>query len=101
MLAVGETYLHIVGPTFALFGLGLALYFAPQGAENLLWPLVAGFGRLVLALGGGAIAIYAFGGGLPWLFVAIAIAFVAFGAAQALAVNSTIRGKRSQALAGG
>jgi putative MATE family efflux protein len=99
VLAIGETYLHIVGPTFALFGLGLALYFAAQGAGHLQWALAAGFGRLVVAIGGGWLAIYGFGAGLPWLFVAIAIAFVAFGAAQALAVNSTIRGK--QALARG
>jgi putative MATE family efflux protein len=94
VLAVGETYLRIVGPTFGLFGLGLALYFAAQGAGNLLWPLVAGFGRLILAVGGGWLAIHVFGAGLPWLFVAIAIAFLAFGGAQALAVTSTIRGKR-------
>jgi hypothetical protein len=54
---------------------------------------VAGFGRLILAVGGGWLAIYVFGAGLPWLFVTIAIAFVAFGSAQALAVNTTIRGK--------
>jgi Na+-driven multidrug efflux pump len=93
VLAIGETYLRIVGPTFALFGLGLALYFASQGSGHLLWTLVAGFGRLILAVGGGWLAIYVFGAGLPWLFGTIAIAFVAFGGAQALAVNTTIRGK--------
>jgi putative MATE family efflux protein len=93
VLAIGETYLRIVGPTFALFGLGLALYFAAQGSGHLLWTLVAGFGRLVLAVGGGWLAIHVFGAGLPWLFATIAVAFVAFGSAQALAVNSTIRGK--------
>jgi putative MATE family efflux protein len=93
VLAIGETYLRIVGPTFALFGLGLALYFAAQGSGHLLWTLVAGFGRLFLAVGGGWLAIHVFGAGLPWLFVTIAIAFVAFGGAQALAVNSTIRGR--------
>jgi putative MATE family efflux protein len=93
VLAIGETYLRIVGPTFALFGLGLALYFAAQGSGHLLWTLVAGFGRLVLAVGGGWLAIHVFGAGLPWLFAAIAVAFVAFGSAQAMAVNFTIRGK--------
>jgi putative MATE family efflux protein len=93
VLAIGETYLRVVGPTFALFGLGLALYFASQGSGHVLWTLVAGFGRLILAVGGGWLAIHVFGAGLPWLFVTIAIAFVAFGSAQALAVNSTIRGR--------
>ena len=93
VLAIGETYLRIVGPTFALFGLGLALYFASQGSGHVLWTLVAGFGRMIVAVGGGWLAIHVFGAGLPWLFVTIAAAFVAFGGAQALAVNTTIRGK--------
>jgi Na+-driven multidrug efflux pump len=93
VLAVGETYLRIVGPTFGLFGLGLALYFAAQGAGHLGWPLAVSFGRLVLAVGGGWLAIYWLNGGLPWLFVAVGVAFVAFGSAQALAVKFVIRAR--------
>ena len=33
--AAGATYLLIVGPTYGFFGLGLALYFASQGAGRL------------------------------------------------------------------
>src|SRR5438445_11285224 len=39
MLATGAEYLRIVGPVYGFFGLGLALYFASQGAGRLLWPL--------------------------------------------------------------
>jgi putative MATE family efflux protein len=92
VLAAGAQYLQIVGPTYAFFGLGLALYFAAQGAGHLAWPLVAGGGRLVIAVGGGWLAIVWLGLGLPWLFAAIAIAFVAFGVAQALTVKAYIRG---------
>src|SRR5262249_32940991 len=53
MLAAGTAYLRAVGPFYGFFGLGLALYFASQGAGRLLWPLVAGLVRLVLAVGGG------------------------------------------------
>jgi putative MATE family efflux protein len=95
VLAVGETYLRIVGPTFGLFGLGLALYFAAQGAGHLAWPLVAGFGRLILAVGGGWLAVYGLHGGLPWLFAAVGVAFIAFGLTQALAVRWVIRGRVS------
>ena len=49
VLAVGATYLRIVGPAYGFFGLGLALYFASQGAGRLMWPLAAGFVRLMVA----------------------------------------------------
>jgi Na+-driven multidrug efflux pump len=50
VLAIGATYLHVVGPTFGFFGLGLALYFAAQAAGRMGWALAAGAG----------------GGGWPW-----------------------------------
>src|SRR5919199_1773720 len=53
VLAIGESYLRIVGPTYALFGLGLALYFAAQGAGRLGPALLAGVGRTLVAGGGG------------------------------------------------
>ena len=97
VLSTGETYLHIVGPTFGFFGLGLALYFAAQGAGHLALPLAAGFGRLILAVGGGWLAIHGFQTGLPWLFAAVAFAFVVFGVVQALAVRWVIRARLSSA----
>jgi putative MATE family efflux protein len=95
VLATGETYLRIVGPTFGFFGLGLALYFAAQGAGHLALPLAAGFGRLVVAVGGGWLAIYGLQSGLPWLFAAVAVAFVCFGLVQAFAVRWVIRARLS------
>ncbi len=88
VLAAGITYLRIVGPTYGFFGLGLALYFASQGAGRLLWPLLAGFSRLVVASAGGWIAIRWLGGGLASSFAAIAFAFVVYGVTLALAVRS-------------
>src|SRR5207247_1081704 len=38
VLAAGAAYLRVVGPAYGFFGLGLALYFASQGAGRLLWP---------------------------------------------------------------
>jgi putative MATE family efflux protein len=51
--AQGAVYLRIVGASYGLFGLGLALFFASQGAGRMLWPLVGSLARLaVVALGG-------------------------------------------------
>jgi Na+-driven multidrug efflux pump len=88
VLAVGAAYLSIVGPTYGFFGLGLALYFASQGAGQLLWPLLASFIRLVIAAGGGWIAIHWLAGDLPALFTAMALALVAFGTAVAIATKA-------------
>jgi putative MATE family efflux protein len=87
VLAAGGRYLRIVGPCYAFFGLGLALYFASQGAGRLLWPLVAGVLRLAIAAGGGGLVTRAFGGGLDALFAVIAAAFVTFGSTVALAIR--------------
>src|SRR5262249_41721487 len=46
MVDGGARYLRAVGPCYGLFGLGLALYFASQGAGRLLWPLLANLTRL-------------------------------------------------------
>jgi putative MATE family efflux protein len=88
VLTVGTTYLQLVGPTYGCFGLGLALYFASQGAGRLLWPLVAGIVRLVVAAGGGWVTSHWFGGGLFSLFTAIAVAFVVYAAIVAGAIRA-------------
>jgi Na+-driven multidrug efflux pump len=95
VLAMGSTYLRIVGPTYALFGLGLALYFAAQGAGHLAPALLSGFGRLLVTVAGGWLIINWLHASLEWLFAGIALAFVLYGTAQALAVNAAIRGRKT------
>ena len=85
MLDAGARYLRIVGPVYGLFGFGMALYFASQGAGRLLWPLVAGFIRFVIATGGGYLALRATGD-MNYVYVALAVALVAFGLINAGAV---------------
>ena len=53
MIEAGTAYLRAVGPFYGFFGLGMALYFASQGAGALKWPLLAGFYAPVIAVGGG------------------------------------------------
>jgi putative MATE family efflux protein len=56
-IAVGIRYLHVVAPAYGLLGFGLALYFASQGAKRMSWAMVAGFARLGVVGGLGAVAM--------------------------------------------
>jgi len=85
MLDAGARYLRIVGPLYGMFGLGLALYFASQGAARLLWPLIANVLRLAIVAIGGWLALR-LGGNVSLMFVAVAIALTVFGLVNAAAV---------------
>jgi putative MATE family efflux protein len=85
MLDAGSRYLRIVGPFYGLFGLGMALYFASQGAGRLAWPLIANLARLTIAAAGGAMALR-LTGNLADVFVALAVALAVFGLINAAAV---------------
>jgi putative MATE family efflux protein len=89
MIDAGSRYLHAVGPVYGLFGLGMALYFASQGAGRLLWPFTANMARLLIAAGGGYVALR-WSGGLTDVFIALAIALAAFGLINAAAVASGV-----------
>jgi putative MATE family efflux protein len=94
MLSAGSAYLRVVGPCYGFFGAGMALYFASQGAGRLLWPLLAGLLRITVAVGGGYVALR-LSGSLAPLYGAVALALVAFGSLNIVAVwRGTIRGKR-------
>jgi Na+-driven multidrug efflux pump len=56
VLTAGTTYLRIVAPFYPLLAVGIALYFASQGAGQMLRPVLAGTTRLAIVLVGGAIA---------------------------------------------
>ena len=94
MLAAGTAYLHSVGPAYGFFGLGLSLYFASQGAGHLLWPLLAGFIRLVIAIAGGWLALH-LTGSLGWVFAALAAALVTYGVLLSSAVASGVWFRRT------
>ncbi len=85
MLDAGSRYLHVVGPFYGLFGLGMALYFASQGAGRLSWPLLANQIRFVIAAGGGWLALR-WSGDVSYVFVALGAALAAFGLLNAVAV---------------
>jgi len=89
MIETGSAYLRLVGPAYGFFGLGLSLYFASQGAGRLFWPLLSGFFRLIIAIGGGWILLR-LTGSLNWLFAALALALVAYGISLLLAIRSGV-----------
>jgi putative MATE family efflux protein len=85
MLDAGSRYLRVVGPFYGLFGLGMALYFASQGAGRLSWPLIANLTRLAIAAAGGWLALR-LSGDLTYVFLALAVALAAFGLINTAAV---------------
>jgi putative MATE family efflux protein len=87
MIEAGSTYLRIVGPFYGFFGLGMALYFASQGAGALKWPLFAGLSRLVIAVGGGYVLLH-WTGNLAFVYAALATGLATLGIMIALAVWS-------------
>jgi putative MATE family efflux protein len=69
-----------VAPFYWLFGLGLTLNFASQGAGRMRMPVAASVARLVVAAGGGWFAIEQLGLGLHGVFAAIAASLIVYGA---------------------
>ncbi len=89
MLAAGVTYLRYAGPFYGFFGLGLSLYFASQGAGRLGWPLLAGFVRMVLAVGGGWGAWFATHD-LRAVFAVLGFALFVYGTMLAIAIRAGV-----------
>ena len=80
-------YLRWVGPSFGPFGLGMALYFASQGAGRMRGPFVASVSRMVVAVGGGWVLASFTGTGLPGAFAAVAGGLVFYGLLMAVSVR--------------
>jgi putative MATE family efflux protein len=89
MIAVGTRYLQIVGPFYGFFGGGLALYFASQGAGRVGSAMMIAVLRVAIAAGGGFLAVTWIGGSNS-LFIALAVALVVYGLANAAAVASGV-----------
>jgi putative MATE family efflux protein len=85
-LAAGALYLHIVGPVFAFQGLGLALYFASQGAGAILWPVIATLLRLAICVGGAVLVMRQPAPQLAAVYACIALGMAVYGAVTALAL---------------
>ena len=99
IIRIGVFYLQIVGPSYALYGFGIGLYFACQGYGKLVLAVVANGIRLLLAAGGGFIAMFWMEAGTAGIFVAIALGFVAYAGLTSIAlsrINVTTQAKGSR-----
>ena len=79
--------LSYTGFAFGGFGLGMALYFASQGAGRMRWPLAAGLSRIGVAVGGGWLLGDVLGRGLDGQFLAVALGITAYGLVTAAGVR--------------
>lgn len=93
--AAGAGYLRIVGASYGFFGLGLALFFASQGAGRLAWPLAASTLRLLTVAIGGWLALRVFALPPEALYAVIALSFAALGLSLAAAIHAADWGRRS------
>jgi MATE family, multidrug efflux pump len=93
VLTSAATYFTWAAPTYALYGIGLCLFFASQGAGKMLWPVLAGSVRLlVIAVGGWWLAVAL---APAWAVFALAgAALAAYGIATVLSVYWVPWGKR-------
>jgi len=87
VLDVAYRYLQIAGPCYIFLGMGIALYFASQGAGKVLWPMMAGSARFVVAAAGGLVMIRMLEGNLSSLFILIGLGMFVLGVGAAAAVH--------------
>lgn len=85
--AIGSRYLNIAGGSYGLFGLGLALLFASQGAGRMAWPLVASTTRLLVVTAGGWIAIHLLQVPAGGFFFVVASSLAIYGITLAAAIR--------------
>ena len=78
-LTAVATYLAIVGPFYAFFGMGLCLYFASQGLASMVWPVIGTFLRLLIVAGGGAALVMADAATPQAVFAVVAGAMAFYG----------------------
>jgi len=83
-------FLRWVGPSFGPFGLGMALYFACQGAGRMRWPFAASLARLGFAVGGGWLLAAFTEAGLAGAFAAISAGLAAYGVIIAASVRPRV-----------
>ena len=88
VVAEGVTYLRIVAPAYSALGFGFMVAFAAQGAGRALWPLAAASVRILVAAGGGWIAVSYFGAGMSGLAAMVAASLAAYAAVCAVILLS-------------
>jgi len=86
IVRIGVSYLRIVGPIYAIYGLGMGLYFATQGLGRVLLSVLANGLRLLASAAGALLALSWLGAGTTGFFIAVAAGFALYGALTAAAL---------------
>jgi Na+-driven multidrug efflux pump len=93
VLASTASYFQWAGPCYALFGVGLSLYFSSVAAGKAAGPVMAGTLRLVVVAAGGAALASA--AAPAWtIFALVALGMAAYGLATMALVKATPWGPR-------
>jgi Na+-driven multidrug efflux pump len=80
VVAESITYLRVVAPAYSALGFGFVVTFSAQGAGRVLWPVVASSARILIAAGGGWIAVSYFGAGMLGLAAMVTASMTAYAA---------------------
>lgn len=97
ILAVGSSYMHHVAPFYGCIGAAMTLYFASIAMKRVLWPVLAGTVRMIVAAFIGWIAVGYFGSDINTLFQIYALSAVLY---FAITVISIWRGNYVEELHG-
>lgn len=87
VLEFGGAYLRVVGACYGLFGLGMALFFASQGAGRMFWPVICSLARLVVVALGGWLTVHLFEAPASAFFIVIAAGFAVYALTLAAAIR--------------
>lgn len=88
-MEAGRGYFCIVAPFYAFFAVGLALYFASQGAGRIVWPVAGSVLRMIVAIGGALAAASLTDLGLTGVYIGVAAGMTAYGAFTMAAIRIT------------
>jgi len=80
VLRNGAIYLRLVAPAYGALGFGFVIAFAAMGAGHVLWTFIASFTRILIAAGGGWLAVTGFGAGMAGLATMVTASLVAYAA---------------------
>lgn len=85
--AFGASYLQIVGAFYGLYGFGLALFFASQGAGRMFWPLAGSVARLGVVALGGWLCLHVLQTSANGFFAVVATSLATYGVIIAAAIQ--------------
>ena len=86
IIRAGASYLHMVGPIYGFYGVGMALYFATQGFGSVIRTVMANAARLLVSAGSAIAATTWFDLGGTGFYGGIAVGFVSYALLTLLAV---------------